>query len=419
MKKKTYAVLMVIILITILVLLGSFLFYKYQLDIKNKEEKQLKLQDEKLIKEISNHYNEFVKVSKDTKLYVKINNKYKEIGTIYKDKSLILNKVSINKYIKYFKIKDTDYYINYKDVEKIDTYSIDQRYKNYIYFNTSIITKKVTNLYQNDKLVMTINKSFDLPIIIKDESGNYVEVNNELYLIKNEDIKTTYEKENTNKEVAENIPVTVYHFLYLNGDNTCNEEICHSENQIKDHFNYLKENNFFTLNTHELLLFIENKINLPKSSVLVTIDDGARAVNFIPLLEEYKINATLFLIASWYDKNTLKSNYLELGSHTTNLHTPGKCSGGQGSALKCENKNMLLSDLKTSRDYLYNTEAFCFPFYEFNDYAISIVKEAGFKIAFIGGMKKVTRDIDPYKTPRISLNRNTTLYEYKNIVNPS
>ena len=192
--------------------------------------------------------------------------------------------------------------------------------------------------------------------------------------------------------------------------------ICHSENQVRSHFDYLKSNNYFTLTTKELELFIDSKIRLPKNSVLLTIDDGARAQNFIPILEEYKINATLFLITSWYDKKDYLSNYLEVASHSNDLHNPGKCPGGQGGPIKCLDRTTLLNDLKTSREKLDQTEAFCFPFYEYNDYALSIVKEAGFKIAFIGGMKKVRPGIDKFKTPRISLNNKTTQEEFANYI---
>ena len=85
---------------------------------------------------------------------------------------------------------------------------------------------------------------------------------------------------------------------------------------------------------------------------------------------------------------------MELASHTHNLHTPIVCSGGQGSPLKCQNKEILLSDLKTSREVLDGTKAFCFPFYEFNNYAISVIEEAGFEMAFFGGSKKVTKGIN-------------------------
>ena len=112
-----------------------------------------------------------------------------------------------------------------------------------------------------------------------------------------------------------------------------------------------------------------------------------------------------------------QSDYMELASHTHNLHTPGVCSGGQGSPLKCLDKTKLVADLKTSREVLFGTEAFCFPFYEYNDYGISALQEAGFKMAFIGGYRKATRGVNLYKIPRIPLNRYTSLSQYANYIN--
>ena len=174
-----------------------------------------------------------------------------------------------------------------------------------------------------------------------------------------------------------------------------------------------------------IVYFFKKKINLFENkmyaimlgcvlmdSILVTIDDGARAEGFIPLLEEYQVNATLFLISGWYPKEKFKSEYMELASHTHNLHTPRVCPGGQGSPLKCLEKTKLVTDLQISRELLDGTEAFCFPFYEYNDYGISALQEAGFKMGFIGGGRKATPGVNLYKIPRLPLNRYTTLQQY-------
>ncbi len=53
--------------------------------------------------------------------------------------------------------------------DKIDKLSeTDNRYKNYIVFNENIVTNDSTSFYdENDNLLYTFNKSYDLPIIIK------------------------------------------------------------------------------------------------------------------------------------------------------------------------------------------------------------------------------------------------------------
>ena len=393
---------------------GSLFVVNY---FHNKE--QARIQAEKdLLATIESKYNDIVEITKDTILYEKKDDKYLEVGSIAAGEVVSLEKEDISINTKYFKLKDLGYYVKYQDVKKADKLlEKSDRYKNYILFNENVVSKKKVKLYRNDKLVYTMNEAIDKPIVMKDDKGYFIEYLNELLFISNDDVEKTYASNNTNLEEASGVPVTVYHFIYLAGESFCNENICHPESQIREHFNYLSENKFFTLTTTELRLYIENKLRVPKKSILITIDDGSTAWNFIPLLEEYKINATLFLISGWYELNRYKSSYLELASHTHELHTPGVCAGGQGSPLKCLDKAKLIADLNLSRTVLNNTEAFCFPFYEYNDYAISVLQEAGFKMAFIGGYRKAVKGDYLFKVPRIPLNRYTTLSQYASYVN--
>ena len=66
------------------------------------------------------------------------------------------------------------------------------------------------------------------------------------------------------------------------------------------------------------------------------------------------------------------------------MHNQGECPGGQGGAIKCFEKEKLLNDLKTSRDKLNGTTVIAYPFYEYNNYSIEMLKEAGFEMAFVG-----------------------------------
>ena len=411
-KKKIVIGLVVFLILIVTLFVVGFYFYK-----QHKEELRIAYEKE-LTEEIKSHYNNIVEISKETSLYEKVDNKYVNVGSIEAGEIVSLEEENITFMTEYFKIKELGYYVKYKDVKVAEQLlEKSDRYKKYLPFNENVVTKENIKLLRDGKVVYTLKNSIDKPIIVKDDSGYYIEVFGEMLFVSKEDVLKTYSSNNTTEVEASSIPVTVYHFIYLAGDNSCNEGICHSENQIKEHFNYLKNNNFFTMNTTELRLYLEGKLRVPKKSILITIDDGARAHNFIPLLEEYKVNATLFLISSWYPTSKFKSDYMEIASHTHNLHTPGVCSGGQGSPLKCLDKTKLVADLKTSREVLSGTEAFCYPFYEYNDYAISALKEAGFKMAFIGGYRKAKRGDNLFKVPRIPLNRYTTLQQYTNYIN--
>lgn len=407
----------VIIALPIIVLcIGGYFGYNYFYEKNNM------LKEKDIVKKITSHYNEYVKTNDGVKIYDKNSN---EIGLIGKGVELGLDEIEINSGTKYFKIKDFDdeYYVKYQDVDKIDALTLySSRYKSYILFNENIVTNDKTSFYdENNNLVYTFNKSFDLSIIIKDDNRYGIEFNNRLLYVKKDDIKETKENNNTELKNSTGVPVLNYHFAYEDDDNTCNQVICHSASQLKEHFSYIKDNNFFTPTMKELEMYIDKKLQLPQKSVVITFDDGWKADVARKYVDEYEINATLFLITSWYNKEQFESEYFEVHSHGDNIHNGGLCSGGQGGEIKCMDHDKLLTDLKTSREKLDGSTVFCYPFYEYNDYSIKVLKEAGFTMAFAGeyagGKIKVTPGIDKFRLPRWIIVNYTTKKQFISYVN--
>ena len=406
MKVKPLRVLIIVTIFISVVSIGCGIFI-YN-DMKEREEASLNvsntrkslIKDEDILIKIKSNYGSAVKTTKDTKLYINDNGKYKDVGNINKDNILELESIdNINLDNKYFKLLANDYYVSYKDVEPTDE-SINKRYLNYIEFPIEVTTKESVVYYdENFNEVLTINIPVTARVIVNLNDYYGISLLSRLVYVKKEDVSKVIEVDSS-EEMAKSIPAILYHFIYLNGDTGCNDIICHSEEQIDSHFKFLSDNDVFTLNTSEVLSFIKGEINLPKKSILITIDDGARAENFIPFLEKYGLNATLFLVSSWYPISKFESSYLEIASHTHNMHTTGVCPTGQGGGINCLPESEILNDLKLSREALNNTKAFCFPFYEYSNYSINLVKEAGFEMAFIGGSTKIKKGIDPYKIPR-------------------
>ena len=406
MKVKPLRVLLIVTIFISVISIGCGIFI-YN-DMREREEKSLNvsntrkslIKDEDVLIKIKSNYSGVVKTLKDTKLYIDDNGKYKDAGKINKDNILELGSIdNFSLDNKYFKLKDSDYYISYKDVEPTSD-TINKRYLNYIEFPFEVTIKENVVYYDDSfKEIFMLKESVTTKVIVNLDDYYGIDLFNRLVYVNKEDVSNTVEVDNS-EEVAESIPAILYHFIYLNGDSSCNDIICHSESQIDSHFKFLSDNDIFTLNTSEVLSFIKGEINLPKKSILITIDDGARAENFIPFLEKYDLNATLFLVSSWYPVSKFSSPYLEIASHTHNMHTTGVCPTGQGGGINCLPSDEILNDLKLSRETLNNTKAFCFPFYEYSDYSINLVKEAGFEMAFIGGSTKIKKGIDPYKIPR-------------------
>lgn len=419
-----------IILIVLLSVLLSFLIITliYYIDMKNKEKERLeniRRQNEEIrlyIEEVNSHYNSIVKTNKDAEIYDDEGN---VIGIIYESVELELEEIEIDKDTKYFKISKIDGYIKYQDVEKIENKTIyDDRYKNYIVFNLNIVTNDITSFYDEElNKIYTLNKSFDLPIIIKDTDKYGVEFNDRLLYVKTDDVKEVKYNYNTNRNNASGVGVFNYHAFYdeknYEEKKACNTMICHSKKQFKTHLDYFKEHNILTLKAHELEDYIDGKIRLPKS-ILITIDDGPKTKHAVDMLTEYKMFATIFLVTNWYDEKAYyKTEYIELHSHGHDLHKQGICPGGQGGGIKCLPRDVLLEDLRESSMELGGSKYFCYPFYEYNNYSISVLKEAGYTMAFAGEygdmLTKVGRN--KYTIPRFVITIYTTLNDIDNYLN--
>lgn len=374
----------------------------------------------------SKYYNDIVRVNKDSKIYLFNENEYVESGIVYKDTLLKLDNIEDPKN-KYFKISsmDDDYYIEYSNVDKSDNFYLNSdRYKNYIPFNKNIITKDSTTFYLNSKPLFKINKSYNLPIIIDDDDKYYVEYNDMLVYVSKDDVVNIKDSDNTELSNTNGIAVLNYHFVYYPDKEKCDQVICHTEKQFRQHLSYIKNNGFFTPTMNELEMYIDGKIRLPKS-VVITLDDGRNINIATKILEEYKLNATAFIVTSRYDVDNdfVKSEYVELQSHSHNLHDVGTCPAGhgQGGGLTCLSDDVILEDLKTSRELLNGATAFCYPFYEYNSHSIELLKEAGFTMAFGGEYEgwqiNVKPGINKFKIPRWVMVTYTTMDKFASYLN--
>lgn len=515
----------------------------------------LVLYTKKEVKNIKTNYNQYIKIKKDTNIYDKNN---KVLGKIYKNTELELVKLNkITTKNKNFQVKDTNYYIYYKDTKKIKNMNKDKQNNNYIVLNKNIKTNKKVTLYKNNKKVITLNNGINLPIQYisnntyyvyylnkllevkksnkikeinhentKENSTNQISIllydtinntctNNEnctttetfknqinkllennYYTITNEEYENylnnnlrlknkallilTNNESDTTKNISkelninietpsksdlvktnektvsntyqiksystienilkmangekvvetppkkqtnyvQGVPVLNYHFFY---DPTlgeeCYEGICLTTQKFREHLEYLKNNNFKVLTINEFVKWIYGEIDIPEKSVLITIDDGAKGTGahngnkLIPLLEEYKMHATLFLIAGWWDISNYQSKYLEVQSHTYDMHKYGDCGKGQ---LVCANYENAKQDLQKSLDIIGNNTSFCYPFYSYDNEAIQAIKDLGFKVAFAGGNRDATRNSNKYLIPRYPIHSNITMDRFKEIVN--
>ena len=411
-KKKKLKKWVYLLVILTIVAISSILFYFYHNYKVNKELEEEKRVNNARIEEIKNHYNEIVKVNDKANLYIKNNDNYEMIGNIFKDNILELSDINIDKDTKYFNIKDSNYYIEYQYVDKTDEkIEYTSRYKKYIPFNKNIVTNESFTLYDSNMPVISFNKSMEFPIIINDyDNKYYIEYDNRLLSIKKDEVKEIIDKKNTDKKNRGYITTFAYHRVY-DTDEKCNDGyICTRKSLFDKEMKYLKDNNYLTLTMEELHMYLKGSLQVGNATV-ITFDDGYLYKSAEEVLEKYDLNGTMFVISNHFKdveqfKNLAK---IDIQSHTHHMHRNNVCKGGnQGGAILCASKQEIVSDLKTSVEKLdVEPFALAFPFYDYNDNAISALKEVGFKMSFIGRggvMGKATpKKTDLYKIPRMTV----------------
>ncbi len=282
---------------------------------------------------------------------------------------------------------------------------------------------KMTKLPENSEIKYAATNKKALPNGLENVDcyfvKSYTTNDNILRMALGEDV---VEIEPSQKEGYGNQKIAVlnYHFFYDSSlGESCNEVICLEVSKFREHLDWLRDNGYKTLTMNEFVRWMYGQIELPEKSVLITVDDGAMGTGLHngnklnPLLEEYNMQGTLFLIAGWWDIENYRSPNLTIQSHTYDMHLYGTCGRGQ---LNCATYEKAKEDLQKSLDIIGNADSFCFPFYMTSDTAIQAIKDTGFKVAFVGGMRKANRNNNKYLIPRYPIHSDITMQEFISMV---
>lgn len=375
-----------------------------------------------------------IKMNGDSKVQLEVGSEYKDkgINATYNKKSIkdITTKGKVdNKKIGVYKIK---YIVKYKKVRKTATRTV--KVVDTTSPEINIGAENVNLLVGNDytELGFSASDNYDGDITNKVTSTNNIDKNTVgTYEVNYEVSDSSGNKSNAKRvvNVINTLPsngkvaVLNYHFFYDPNEGVCGDSNCEDVNEFRKQLDYLRDNNFKTLTMEEFRNWMYGVIEIPEKSVLITVDDGALGTGLhngnklIPILEEYKMHATLFLITGWWDIGNYQSPYLDIESHTNDMHTERFCEGvTRGAKMLCLSRDEVLNDLKQSIAVTGSKKAFCFPFYAYDDNSINLVKEAGFELAFIGGGRKANRSDDKYHIPRYQVRQTTDINTFINYV---
>lgn len=250
MKRKQKIILLTITILLIIISLISYFAYQKH-----------------LIKQINNKYNQFIITNENIKVYKYINKKYQQIGKIYPKTALELDSLK-EKNSKYFKIKDTNYYIYYQDINKKISTLAKETKENYLAFNSMVKIKKNTTILKESKKVIKLNENLSFPLLYKDDNYYYIEYLNQILSIAKNDAKIE-EKENNLEEESSKISVLYY-------QTKPSDEIFKEEEKI------FTDNNIYTISIEEYKAWLKGDIRLKKNAtMLVSSDDNFKSDKYI------------------------------------------------------------------------------------------------------------------------------------------
>ena len=178
-------------------------------------------------------------------------------------------------------------------------------------------------------------------------------------------------------------------------------------------FDMIEEaNDYYFPTWEEVEKYIDKEQELPEKSVVITVDDGDPSFFdlAVPVIQKYKVPVTSFVITYWYGNRAVnKQEYVDYQSHSYDMHKAGE--KGKGVMLSWD-YNKIKDDILLSSQVLGGANIFCYPFGQYNDLGIKVLKENGYKLAFTTQGGRVKKGASKYELPRVRISGNTSLSSF-------
>jgi peptidoglycan/xylan/chitin deacetylase (PgdA/CDA1 family) len=243
--------------------------------------------------------------------------------------------------------------------------------------------------------------------------------------------QTTFSLEPSEK--LSGIPVLLYHHILEDRENKkfrYNEEVITPE-QFRKEMELLHYEGYTTVTLRQLEDYLDRKAFLPAKSIVITFDDGYLS-NYkyaYPILKKYHDHAAIFAITEDVRRipdvfNPDKLNYIsweeisrysdvfDVEAHAHHFH---RVRGLGTSYLLSEPSDAVKKDLAISKS-LTHASYFAYPYGQYNDNTIRILKELGFRMAFTIKAGNVFPGSDKFTLNRNCIFPYTTLDEFKRII---
>lgn len=285
----------------------------------------------------------------------------------------------------------------------------------YIESGCHVIDQNEGNITSQVKIKGSVNTSqigdYDIIYSVENKNGVICSKKRTVHVV----------SENDFKENINGIPVLMYHYVYTKEDvpKQLNTNYI-LDTKLEEQLQYLKEENYYFPSYQELSAYINDEIDLPEKSIILTFDDGEKGfLNYgISLLEKYKIPATSFIIASKDGEKKVKqyaSEYITFQSHSYDMHKAGG-NIGHGGIISALDQEEIKKDLIKAQEIVQNYEAFAYPYGDITEDAKEAVRQANILCSFTTQYGKVNKGDDITELKRIRVLGDNSLESFKNSI---
>ncbi len=224
-------------------------------------------------------------------------------------------------------------------------------------------------------------------------------------------VSSVSEKQVGTEEFEVKVPILTYHHVrdvLLVADRS-DIEFSVSPKSLEEQLSYLHDKGFQTLSLNDLAASFENREPLPPKSVILTFDDGFRDfyTNAFPLLKKYNMRAVSFYVVGYskfpgyMDTQMLReihnSGLVDVQAHSMSHLMLTKLTPEEQRSEIFESKRILEEILSKKVNY------FAYPYGDFDQNIINLVREAGYKLAFGTLPGDILRKSDYLSLPRLAV----------------
>jgi peptidoglycan/xylan/chitin deacetylase (PgdA/CDA1 family) len=217
-----------------------------------------------------------------------------------------------------------------------------------------------------------------------------------------------------------NIPVLLYHVVKPDPDPANNYQ--YPLDEFAKQMEYLHANGYTTLSADEYLDVLDGKAEAPAKPVLLTFDDNTADFTeyVMPVLEKYGMKAIQFTVSGWIDGDLhmsaremvdIASRGIDVLNHTVTHPVLSEFDRDRQRQEIAEGGKALEALVGRRQDI------FAYPYGRYNEVTIDVLRELGYRAAFIVANEKSGPETPRMELPRYCLLQFHTMDDFVHMVN--